>query len=63
MNSNLENIQGALCEDCAKGWRKPKLYQTLNMCHFFSFCFLSSLFQSAAVDQGKAPVQNEAPFI
>lgn len=56
---NLEDVQGALCEDGAKGGRQAELYQTLQMSHFLCFCFLSCLFQSAAVDQGKASVQKK----
>lgn len=54
---NLEDVQGALCEDGAEGGRQAELYQTLQMSHFLRFRFLASLFQSAAVDQGKASVQ------
>lgn len=54
---NLEDVQGALCEDGAKGGRQAELYQTLQMSHFLCFCFLSCLFQSAAVYQGKASAQ------
>lgn len=57
MSINLEDVQGTLCKDGAKGGRQAKLYQTLKMSHFLCFRFLSSLFQSAAVDQGEASVQ------
>jgi len=53
----LKDVQGALCEDGAKGGRQAELDQTLQMSHFLSFRFLPSLFQCAAVDQGEASVQ------
>lgn len=56
LSLNLVDVQGTLCEDGAKGGRQAELYQTLQVSHFLSFCFLSSLFQSAAVYQGKASV-------
>lgn len=54
---DLEDVQGALCEDGAEGGRQAELYQTLQMSHFLCFGFLTSLFQSAAVYQGKASVE------
>lgn len=45
----LENVQGALCQDCAKCGGQAEFYQTFQMSHFFCLCLLSSLFQSAAV--------------
>lgn len=57
-NLNLEDVQGALGKDGAESGRQAELHQTLQMSHFLSFCLLSCLFQSAAVYQGKASVQN-----
>ena len=54
---NLKDVQGTLCEDGTKGGGQAELHQTLQMCHFLCFCFLTSLFQSAAVYEGKASVQ------
>lgn len=51
----FKDVQRALCEDGAEGGRQAELHQTLEMSHFLSFCFLSCLFQSAAVNQGKTP--------
>jgi len=36
---DLEDVQGALCEDGAKGGGQPELYQTLQMGHFLRFRF------------------------
>ena len=57
MTLHLEDVQGALGEDGAEGGRQAELYQTLQMSHLLCFCFLTGLFQSAAVYQGKASVQ------
>lgn len=51
----FKDVQRALCEDGAEGGGQAELHQTLQMSHLLSFRFLSSLFQSAAVNQRKTP--------
>lgn len=51
----FKDVQRALCEDGAEGGGQAELHQTLQMSHLLSFRFLSSLFQSATVNQRKAP--------
>lgn len=53
-----EDVQGALNEDSAKSRRQAEFHQTLQMSHFLRFRFLTGLFESAAVDQGKAPADS-----
>ena len=63
LSVDLEDVQRALCEDGAEGGRQAELYQTLQMSHFLRFGFFTSLFQSAAVYQGKASVDKCLDFL